>query len=388
MEYYGIRRVEELLALAFEKKASDIHIEPFKHNARIRMRVDGILLTIDTIEEALLDQVIARLKVLAGMNVTQKRLAQDGKFIYTHNNKSVDIRLSSFPCVFGEKIVLRILDASVALITIDSIGFDLTMYNDIKNVLRLPGGFFIVTGPTGSGKTTTLYALLQSLNHEVVNIMTLEDPVEYTLPGVTQTQINNDIGFTFDVGMRAMLRQDPDIILIGEVRDRQTAKTAIEAAMTGHLVFTTMHTIDSVSAIVRLIEMGIEPYLIEASLNGVIAQRLARKLCNGCKKENLVTEGQKAFLKKIGAECNTVWQAKGCVLCFETGYNGRVGLFEYVPITQEIKELILRSAGIKELRALVKNKKIPLLTDVACRIVQQGMTSVEECLRVVPLIDD
>ncbi|RTL06663.1 type II/IV secretion system protein [Candidatus Dependentiae bacterium] len=388
MEYYGIQRVEQLLALAFEKKASDIHIEPFKHNARIRMRVDGILVTIDTIEEALLDQVIARLKVLAGINVTQKRLAQDGKFIYTSNNKSVDIRLSSFPCVFGEKIVLRILDASIALITIDSIGFENAMYADIKHVLSMSGGFFIVTGPTGSGKTTTLYALLQALNNDSVNIMTLEDPVEYTLPGVTQTQINNDIGFTFDVGMRAMLRQDPDIILIGEVRDSQTAKTAIEAAMTGHLVFTTMHTVDSLSAIVRLIEMGIEPYLIEASLNGVIAQRLARKLCNACKIKAPVTEGQKAFLQKIGTLCDFVWQAKGCALCLDTGYNGRVGLFEYVAITQEIKERILRSSGIKELRTLVKNKQISLFADVACKVIQQGTTSVEECLRVVPLIDD
>lgn len=387
MEYYGINRVEELLVLALEKKASDIHIEPFQGNAKIRMRIDGMLLPIDTIEEVLLDQVVARLKVLAGMNVTQKRLAQDGKFVYTNNKKSVDIRVSTFPSVFGEKMVLRILDASIALITIDSIGFNPDMYNAIKEFLHMPGGFFIVTGPTGSGKTTTLYALLQSLNNQSLNIMTLEDPVEYTLSGVIQTQINNDIGFTFDVGIRAMLRQDPDVILIGEIRDRETAKTAIEAAMTGHLVFSTMHTIDSLSAVVRLIEMGIEPYLIEASLNGVIAQRLARKLCDVCKKETSVTEGQKTFLKKIGATCTHVWKSNGCTVCNATGYNGRVGLFEYVPITHDIKELILRSAGIKELRALVRNKRVPLLANAASSMVHDGITSVEECLRVIPSID-
>lgn len=389
MEHYAIQRVEELLSLALEKKASDVHIEPGKHNARVRMRIDGILLTMgDTIDVLLIDQVIARLKVLAGMNVTQKRLAQDGKFVYTNNKKSVDIRLSSFPCVMGEKMVLRILDASIALITIDSVGFDPDMYNAIKEVLRLPSGFFIVTGPTGSGKTTTLYALLQSLNDDSLNIMTLEDPVEYTLDGVTQTQINNDIAFTFDVGMRAMLRQDPDVILIGEVRDRETAKTAIEAALTGHLVFTTMHTVDALSAIVRLIEMGIEPYLIEAALTGVIAQRLARKLCDACKKQEDVTEGQRAFLQKIGGSCSYVFKAYGCSLCFMTGYRGRIGLFEYIAITKELKELILRRAGMKDLYAFLKKNTVSLLADAAQKMINDGSTSVEECIRIIPTIDD
>jgi type II secretory ATPase GspE/PulE/Tfp pilus assembly ATPase PilB-like protein len=383
VEHYGVKRVEELLAMALLKKASDIHIEPFENQARVRMRIDGILSTVDTIEEPLVDQVIARLKVLAGMNVTQKRLAQDGKFVYINNKKSVDIRLCSFPCVLGEKLVVRILDASIALLTIDSIGFNDTLRSAIEKVLRLPSGFMIVTGPTGSGKTTTLYALLQSLNNGSCNIMTLEDPVEYTLPGVTQTQVNNDIGFTFDAGIRAMLRQDPDVILIGEIRDRQTAKTAIEAAMTGHLVFTTMHTVDALSAIIRLIEMGIEPYLIEASLTGVIAQRLARKLCNACKKETEVTKGQRIFLEQIGAVVENVWQAQGCALCTMSGYKGRIGLFEHIAITNDIKDIILQNAGIQELRAVVHREGVPLLTDAARILIEEGVTSVEECMRII-----
>ncbi|HTM05841.1 MAG TPA: GspE/PulE family protein, partial [Patescibacteria group bacterium] len=380
MEHYGIQRVEELLAMALEKKASDIHIEPFGSQARVRMRIDGILAEVGVIEELLVDQVVARLKVLAGMNVTQKRLAQDGKFVYLNNKKSVDIRLSSFPCVLGEKLVVRILDASIALLTIDSIGFSSILRSAIEKILQLPSGFMIVTGPTGSGKTTTLYALLQSLNNESRNIMTLEDPVEYTLSGVTQTQINNDIGFTFDVGIRAMLRQDPDVILIGEIRDKQTAKTAIEAAMTGHLVFTTMHTVDALSAIIRLIEMGIEPYLIEASLTGVIAQRLARKLCTMCKKEAEVTKSQSMFLEKIGAVVDKAWKAEGCVECAMSGYNGRVGLFEYVAITNDIKEAILQNQRIQELRGIVHRREVLLLTDAAKQLIKEGVTSIEECM--------
>lgn len=383
MEHYAVQRVEDLLAMALEKKASDIHIEPFESQARVRMRIDGILTYVDTIEEQFVDQVVARFKILGGMNVTQKRLAQDGKFVYSNNNKSVDIRLSSFPCVFGEKLVVRILDASIALLTIDSIGFTDTMRSALEELVRLPSGFMIVTGPTGSGKTTTLYALLHYLNNGSCNIMTLEDPVEYSLKGVTQTQINNDIGFTFDVGMRAMLRQDPDVILIGEIRDRQTAKTAIEAAMTGHLVFSTMHTVDALSAIIRLIEMGIESYLIEASLTGVIAQRLARKLCIVCKKEELITKGEHIFLEKIGLVVDTVSKATGCVACTMTGYNGRIGLFEYIAITDDVKEMILQNAGIQELRQLIYKKGTSLLIDAAKRLVQEGITSVEECMRIV-----
>jgi type II secretory ATPase GspE/PulE/Tfp pilus assembly ATPase PilB-like protein len=383
VEHYGVACVEKLLDMAVSKGVSDIHIEPSVGDARVRMRFDGMLLQTERIDSFLVDQVVARLKVLGGMNVSQKRLPQDGKFIYTWHSKSIDIRLSSFPCVLGEKVVIRILDAANKIIDIDSIGFDHLLAAQIKKILTLPAGFFIVTGPTGSGKTTTLYAMLQYLNNESSNIVTLEDPVEYTLPGVTQTQINSDIGFTFDIGMRSLLRQDPDIILIGEIRDKQTAKTAIEAAMTGHLVFTTMHTVDALAAIIRLINMGIEPYLLEGALTGILAQRLVRKLCDLCKAEAQPTEGQKLFLKTATIALVVAWQKVGCVACGMTGYKGRIGVLEYVPAISSIKKAIIQNVRAQDLRLIAQKEGFVLLHMAAKNLIEQGLTTIDECIRVM-----
>jgi type II secretory ATPase GspE/PulE/Tfp pilus assembly ATPase PilB-like protein len=386
MEHYAVEKVNQLLCNAIAQGASDIHIEPTPQGARVRMRFDGMLIVVDSIEQVFVEQLIARFKVLGGMNVAQKRLAQDGKYVYKWNERTVDVRLSSFPCVLGEKLVVRILDATTKIIGLDSIGLTESLREQLKLSLKMPSGLFIVTGPTGSGKTTTLYAMLQYLNNESLNIVTLEDPVEYTLSGVIQTQVNVEVGFTFEAGMRALLRQDPDVIFIGEIRDRQTAKTAIEAAMTGHLVFTTMHTVDALSAVMRLVQMGIEPYLIESALTGVIAQRLVRLLCSSCKKSEPLSAIDEHLLHTFfNIVPSHVWCKQGCTECKMTGYKGRVGIFEYRAMNNSLKEAVMRGARTEELYAICQKDGIDTLKSAAKAMIEQGMTTVQECMRVITL---
>lgn len=383
MEQYAVERVDTLLKSAIELKASDVHLEPMSAHAQVRMRVDGILSVYTKIEYPLFEMVVARLKVLAGMNVAQKRLAQDGKYIYQNSTKTIDIRVSTFPTIFGEKVVLRVLNTAVEMIDFEQLGMTQALAVEVAQFLQRPTGFFIVTGPTGSGKTTTLYAFLKKLNNQAINIVTLEDPVEYTLQGVTQTQIHTEIGLTFDTGIRSLLRQDPDVIFIGEVRDKQTAKTAIEAALTGHLVFTTMHTVDSASAVVRLYDMDIDPFLIEGALSGVIAQRLVRALCQQCKKIGVLAASEQALLSKMNYQGPTPFIPAGCTACGMSGYMGRIGIFEYLPITINLRHLLSSKPSYETLLAYVKEQNIACLKDSAFSLVAQGRTSVREIIRTV-----
>ena len=384
MEHHVVERVDALLKHAYEKRASDVHLEPTVQQGRIRFRIDGILSTDSVVERLLFDMMIARLKVIAGMNVTQKRLAQDGKLIYQSVDGDIDVRVSTFPCIFGEKLVLRILNSKIGVRDFQTLGMSPELIMQVEQFLTRPNGFFIVTGPTGSGKTTTLYSFLKKLNNDHLNIVTLEDPVEYTLDGITQTQIHVDIGLTFETGIRSVLRQDPDVIFIGEVRDKLTAKASIEAALTGHLVFTTMHTVDAASAVIRLYDMGIDHFLIEGALSGVLAQRLLRALCEDCKEKKIVDDVERALAQKIGYHEIDHYVPVGCNRCCMSGYVGRIGIFEYVPIGLFKKILASKPSYDLLLEALAEHN-VTLLKDSGLTLVRNGRTSLAEVWRTVAI---
>ena len=291
--------VNSLISDAIEHQASDIHLESQQNALRVRWRIDGVLYDKEPIESFFMAQVLSRIKVLAHIDITEKRIPHDGKFKVLFNGQEIDLRISSFPSIHGEKIVIRILDRAHHMIALDKLGFSDAMLDTFKTLLSRSSGFFLVSGPTGSGKTTTLYAALSALNSPEKNIITLEDPVEYSLEGITQSQIHPEAGFTFEKGIRSLLRQDPDVVMIGEIRDRQTAQVAIEASLTGHVVLSTIHTNDAPTVIMRLIDMGIEPFLVNAAVSGVLAQRLARTICPACKTQIEPTDGECAMLKDL-----------------------------------------------------------------------------------------
>ncbi len=293
---------------------------------RIRYRIDGVLYDQSPIEKQLMHQVISRFKVLSHIDITEKRIPQDGKFRCTVAGQAIDLRVSTFPSLYGEKLVVRILDRTQTAIALENLGFSAAMLDAVQRLVVRSNGFFLATGPTGSGKTTTLYALLASLNASDKNIITLEDPVEYSVDGITQGQIYPDAGFTFEKGIRALLRQDPDIVMVGEIRDRQTAQTAIQAALTGHLVLSTVHTNDAVTVIMRLMDMGIEPFLINAALTGVVAQRLARKICTACRVQVVPNDQEKLLLERLHIACDVVSRGQGCAACL------RVAGIKAVPV--------------------------------------------------------
>jgi type II secretory ATPase GspE/PulE/Tfp pilus assembly ATPase PilB-like protein len=382
-EFPVIHLVDNVLANAIMHAASDIHFEPTPQKLRIRLRIDGILYDHEAVDVTLMQQLLARLKVLANINIAEKRIPQDGKFRILSNEHEIDLRVSTFPALYGEKIVVRILDRNDHSIMLDNLGFNAQIAAAFKDLIAKSSGFFLVSGPTGSGKTTTLYAALSTLNNPQKNIITLEDPVEYHVPGVTQGQIHPDAGFTFERGIRALLRQDPDIVMVGEIRDKQTAGIAIEAALTGHLVFSTVHTNDAPSVVMRLMDMGIEPFLINAAITGILAQRLVRKICQTCKIEKIPNEQEMALLKKYGSSCQKLFVGTGCPECLGLGYKGRTGIFELLVMTNNLRSLIVQNPSFEQiyLQACADGMK-SLIHDGLAKV-EQGIITFSEMLRVI-----
>ncbi|KKQ48597.1 MAG: General secretory pathway protein E [candidate division TM6 bacterium GW2011_GWF2_38_10] len=344
--------VDTLCYNAIVLKASDIHLQPSIVDVHIRYRIDGVLCTQNIIKKDDYTYIISRLKILANLDIAQTRLPQDGKIKVKILDTSpcepehtIDIRVSTFPSINGEKMVLRILDKTQHLKTLSEIGLTTHQEELLSTLILQDNGFFLLTGPTGSGKSTTLYALLSNLNHHENNIVTMEDPVEYDISGIMQSQVNNQAGFTFANGLRSLLRQDPDVILIGEIRDKETVQIAVEAALTGHLVLSTLHTNNACGAITRLLDMGIEPFLINATLTGIMAQRLVRKLCDHCKQAYTPEEHEHATIKKYGKLSSTLYKATGCPECRQTGYSGRIGIFELLILNDTIQQLILQKSS-------------------------------------------
>ena len=381
-----IRLVFQTLTEAFRLRASDIHIEPLETSVRIRYRLDGKLVEVDNHPKKLLPAVIARLKVMSGtMSIAEKRLPQDGRIQLKMGEKEVDLRVSSVPSNHGESIVMRILDKTALLLGLPELGFFSDDQTVFENLLGLPDGILLVTGPTGSGKTTTLYACLNVINRPDKKIITVEDPVEYELPGINQVMVKADIGMTFAAALRAMLRQAPNIIMIGEIRDFETAEIAIRASLTGHLVFSTLHTNDAGGAVTRLLDMGVEPFLVASSLEAVVAQRLVRRLCPACKRP--VKDPDLTFLRSVGfpidkIEGATLHEAAGCEKCRMTGFRGRTGLYELLTITEGIEHLILQRSSSNAIKQKAVEEGMLTLRDDGWSKVLEGMTTVEEVVRV------
>ena len=378
--------VDQIIHKALELRASDIHFEPLEDELRVRFRVDGILQDSAVVHESLKKKVISRIKVLSHIDITQHRIPQDGKFILkTAHGASIDMRVSTFPSLHGEKMVVRILDKTRMKIELEELGFSSQMLQEFKRLVNKPQGFFIVTGPTGSGKTTTLYAALALLNSPHKNIVTLEDPVEYNIDGITQGYINQATGFTFSRGIKSLLRQDPDIIMIGEIRDPESARIAIEAAMTGHLVLSTLHTNDAPSAIVRLMDMGIEPFLINASVTGVLAQRLIRKVCDECKRLCDTSPEEDQFLKQRFQEVSIdqVYRGDGCTACMGTGFRKRVGIFELLVMNDKLSSHINEHPKLDAIRSQAQNDGMASLASDGLEKVQSGDLCISELMRVL-----
>jgi type IV pilus assembly protein PilB len=350
--------IQSLVKRATREKASDIHIEPSEEQVIVRFRVDGVLRKVITLPIEILPALVSRVKILAGMKIDETRLPQDGRFQTTIDGTEIDFRVSTFPTVNGEKVVARILDKSAGIISLEQLGFQGSAFKILNDNITKSHGMILVTGPTGSGKTTTLYAVLQKLMKESVNIVTLEDPVEYRIPTINQGQVHPTIGFSFASGLRSILRQDPDIIMIGEIRDYETADMAIHSALTGHIVLSTLHTNDAAGAIPRFIDMKVEPFLINSSVNVVIGQRLCRKICESCKEPFQIdpanlAEAEKEIKNLPSGEEKPAkiefFHGKGCANCANTGYKGRVGIFEVFNLTNDLKELVAKKASGTEL---------------------------------------
>jgi type II secretion system protein E len=380
-----INYVNQILLEAYQKNATDIHIEPFEDTLRIRYRVDGVLQTAKTSPDIKKLQlfIISRLKVMAGINIAERRKPQDGRAKVKLAGEDVDLRLSTFPTLHGEGISIRLLSKSMLGIGIDQLGVPQDRIDEIKTILKKPNGIVLVTGPTGCGKTTTLYAFLSYINNEKVNIITLEDPIEYQLEGINQIQINSQVDLTFATGLRSILRQDPDIIMVGEIRDLETAQISIRAALTGHLMFSTLHTNDAVSSITRLLDIGIEPYLVSGTLRAVIAQRLVRKICPHCKVEY---QPEQRLLDLAGinqaSEKIVFYKGQGCRECNETGFSGRIGIYELLIVNEAISKSISNKSSAQELKSLaLKNNMISLKADGISKV-KQAITTIEEVLRV------
>jgi len=378
-----IQIVDNLLHQAIDYNASDIHLEPTEQQLRIRFRLDGLLYDQKSLPFSIMNQVISRIKVLSHINIAEKRIPQDGKFRIVDGSNQIDLRVSTFPSLFGEKVVIRILDRSHNMLKLDMLGFSDQILDQFRQLINRSSGFFLVSGPTGSGKTTTLYAALSLLNGSEKNIITLEDPVEYNLEGITQGQIHPDAGFTFEKGLRSILRQDPDVVLVGEIRDKQTAKIAIEAALTGHVVLSTVHTNDAPSVIMRLMDIGIEPFLINAAITGVLAQRLVRKICPECCVETKPTDQEREVLDRLGIECSVLYKGKGCGDCFGLGYKGRTGLYELLAMTNKLRLLIVQNPSFDAIYSQACNDGMQLLMHDAAQKVQQGIITLSELVRTI-----
>jgi type IV pilus assembly protein PilB len=371
--------VNLLLSQAVKSRASDIHIEPREHSMSIRMRIDGLLHDMVLPPPKMRSAIIMRIKILSKMDIAEHRLPQDGRFKIKASNRDIDVRVSVIPIIYGEKVVLRILDSSAVDYNIDHLGFEPNLLAMLKSILSQPHGIIVVTGPTGSGKSTTLYSVLNYLRDPHKNITTVEDPVEYRLDGINQIQVKSEINLDFATSLRSILRQDPDIILVGEIRDKETVEIAIKASLTGHLVLSTFHTNDAPSAISRFVYMGIEPYLLASTLNLVIAQRLVRKICEHCKEPAVLTPEQMKRLKISGEETG-FYQGKGCNMCRNTGYTGRLPIFEFLVIDSQMREKLIEGAGENQIRKISRQKGAGGLLESGVAKMRQGLTTADEVI--------
>ncbi|WP_297989405.1 GspE/PulE family protein [Anoxybacillus sp.] len=377
-----VRLVNQILQMAVEQRASDIHIDPQETKIVVRYRVDGILRTERALPKHMQGMLTARIKILANMDITEHRVPQDGRIKMNIDFHPVDLRVSTLPTIYGEKIVMRVLDLGAALNDLNKLGFNKVNLQRFIQLIEQPTGIVLITGPTGSGKSSTLYAALNRLNGEHVNIITIEDPVEYQLEGVNQIQVNPNVGMTFAEGLRSILRQDPNIIMVGEIRDRETAEIAIRASLTGHLVLSTLHTNDALSTVARLIDMGVEPFLVATSLSGVVSQRLVRRVCRDCQEEHEPTKREADIFARRGLKIEKVMRGRGCPTCNMTGYKGRIALHELMVMSDEMRKVILNGEPLSKLREIaIKNKMIFLIDDGLLKV-KQGLTTTEEVLRV------
>jgi len=376
-----VKLVNVLITQALRERASDIHIEPEHNDVRVRFRVDGVLHEESVMPQFMSAPLVSRIKVLAGMDIAENRVPQDGRFEIKESGRSIDFRISTFPSAYGEKVVIRILDKGSMLYGLTDIGFSEENYKKFLGLIHKPHGIILITGPTGSGKTTTLYAALGEINSKELNVTTVEDPIEYELPGITQSQINVKAGLTFASALRSILRQDPDVVLVSEIRDGETAAIAVQAALTGHMVFSTLHTNDSSGAIVRLIDMKVEPFLIASSLEGVMAQRLVRTICKKCKIEAPPPEE----LKQRFPEIKSLAKGTGCKACKGSGFKGRTGIFELLIIDDQIRQMITRKASSDEIRKYAVEHGMKTLYQDGMEKVKAGATTLDEVLRVTEL---
>ena len=378
-----IKLVNTILSQAVRVRASDIHIEPYNREIKVRYRVDGVLYNSLSPSRHLHSAIVSRIKVMAKMNIAEKRLPQDGRIRLKVADRDFDIRVSTLPTSFGERVVMRLLDKTTVLIGLEEIGLYPEQMEIMERLISAPNGIILVTGPTGSGKTTTLYAALNRINSPDKNIITIEDPVEYQLQGIGQIQVNNKIGLTFAKGLRSIVRQDPDVILVGEIRDSETAEIAIHAALTGHLVFSTLHTNDAAGAITRLIDMGVEPFLVCSSVNAILAQRLVRVICPQCKEAYRADSRVVGQLGVGGGDGEVVlYRGRGCDYCHQTGYRGRSGIFEFLLMDDTIRSLVLRTSDATALKKAAMDRGMKNLREDGVRKVLDGITTVEEVLRV------
>ena len=380
--------VNEIMVDASKRGASDIHFDPLENFMKIRIRIDGLLHDYAEVPNTIKKNLITRIKIISGMNITESRLPQDGAIKATLQGVNLDLRVSCIPTSEGEKIVIRILDYSMSLAGLESLGFSEENYKKVLQMINIPNGIILITGATGSGKSTTVYSMLQRLNNEETNIITVEDPIEMNIEGINQIQTNSEIGLTFSTALRSILRQDPNVIMIGEIRDTETAKIAVRASITGHLVLSTLHTNDSLNTIERLLDMDVERYLLASSLEGIISQKLARRLCPHCRHLRPTNQYEKLLFKNVlNKDVNEVYTADGCEKC-GNGYSGRIAIHEVLLMPQEIKDAISEGIKREELRELVYNTDVTSLLQDGLQKVLQGLTSLEELLKLIELDDD
>ncbi len=377
-----IRFVNYMIHDAVKQGASDIHIEPKEKALKIRLRIDGVLFEVMSPPHSMHAAIISRLKIMAELDISERRLPQDGRIRAMISERKIDLRMSTLPCVHGEKCVIRILDNKSIQVNLEELGFNPEILTVWKKQIDEPHGIILVTGPTGSGKTTTLYASLRQMDAQRMNISTVEDPIEYNLPSVNQTQVHERIGMTFSAALRSLLRQDPDVVMLGEIRDAETARTAIQAALTGHLVLSTLHTNDAPSSITRLINIGVEPYLIASAVNGVLAQRLVRRICKNCREEYVISEETRAYLADQGFEATKAWRGKGCDRCRRTGYSGRQGIYEMLTMDDTLRDLVTQNPDVTAFRRMCRERGLVTLRQDGFAKVLTGLTTVDEVLRV------
>ena len=385
----AVQLVNQIINNAIKSGASDVHIEALEKNLRVRFRIDGVLQEVMQNPIKIFPSVVSRVKVLGGMDIAEKRVPQDGRATVRYEDKTLDVRIATMPTVYGEKIVMRLLERNKGTVSIKDINFSKRQFPRFDKAIHMPYGFVLVTGPTGSGKSTTLYATLAEISTLEKNVITLEDPVERRMAGINQVQMNNRAGMTFAAALRSVLRSDPDIVMVGEIRDGETAKIAVEAALTGHMVLSTLHTNDAAGAVTRLEEMGVEPFLTASSLVGVLAQRLVRKLCPKCKEEYTLTREEMLKIlpdfpvDEYPQETYKIYKPKGCLTCNNTGYKGREAVFEFLTVTEEMKKLILDRANGAQIKKLAIEQGMFTLKNEGIYKVMEGKTSIEELLRVI-----